>query len=66
MRLDQASPPDPEISRRKAPALIAQKRVFVNTVRGRGVAQVSDADRITIAERLPEIRCCARPRTGSR
>ena len=57
MRLDQAvAARYPEISRRKARDLIAQKRVFVND-RPVGVAsrEVRDADRITIAEELPEI-----------
>lgn len=58
MRLDQAvAARNPEISRRKARELIAQKRVFVND-RPVGVAsrEVRDADRITIAlEEPPEI-----------
>jgi RluA family pseudouridine synthase len=57
MRLDQAvAARYPEISRRKARDLIAQKRVFVND-RPVGVAsrEVSDRDRITIAEELPDI-----------
>jgi len=57
MRLDQAvAARHPEISRRKARDLIAQKRVFVND-RPVGVAsrEVSDADRITIAEDLPDL-----------
>jgi RluA family pseudouridine synthase len=58
MRLDQAvAARNPEISRRKARELIAQKRVFVND-RPVGVAsrEVGDADRITLAlEALPEI-----------
>lgn len=51
MRLDQAvAARNPEISRRKARELIAQKRVFVND-RPVAVAsrEVGDADRITIA-----------------
>ena len=58
MRLDQAIPARyPEISRRKARELIAQKRVFVND-RPVGVAsrEVSERDRITLAlDTLPEI-----------
>jgi 23S rRNA pseudouridine1911/1915/1917 synthase len=58
MRLDQAvAARNPEISRRKARELIAQKRVFVND-RPVGVAsrEVRDSDRITIAlDELPEI-----------
>lgn len=57
MRLDQAvAARNPEISRRKARELIAQKRVFVND-RPVGVAsrEVSDRDRITIAEEVPEL-----------
>ena len=58
MRLDQAvAARYPEISRRKARDLIAQKRVFVND-RPVGVAsrEVRDADRITIAfDELPEL-----------
>lgn len=58
MRLDQAvAARNPEISRRKARELIAQKRVFVND-RPIGVAsrEVRDSDRITIAfAELPEI-----------
>ena len=57
MRLDQAvAARYPEISRRKARELIAQKRVFVND-RPIGVAsrEVSERDRITIAESLPDL-----------
>ena len=58
MRLDQAvAARNPEISRRKARELIAQKRVFVND-RPVGVAsrEVSERDRITIAlDELPEL-----------
>jgi RluA family pseudouridine synthase len=58
MRLDQAvAARNPEISRRKARELIAQRRVFVND-RPVGVAsrEVSEHDRITIAQdELPEI-----------
>ena len=58
MRLDQAvAARNPEISRRKARELIAQKRVFVND-RPVGVAsrEVRESDRITIAlDELPEI-----------
>lgn len=57
MRLDQAvAARHPEISRRKARELISEKRVFVND-RPVGVAsrEVSDRDRITIAESLPEL-----------
>ncbi|MGZ5473711.1 MAG: RluA family pseudouridine synthase [Thermoanaerobaculia bacterium] len=58
MRLDQAvAARNPEISRRKARELIAQRRVFVND-RPVGVAsrEVSDQDRITIAlDELPAI-----------
>ncbi|HEX6098321.1 MAG TPA: RluA family pseudouridine synthase [Thermoanaerobaculia bacterium] len=58
MRLDQAVPARyPEISRRKARELIAQKRVFVND-RPVGVAsrEVSERDRITVAmDELPGI-----------
>lgn len=57
MRLDQAvAARYPEISRRKARELIAQKRVFVND-RPVGVAsrEVSERDRITLAEELPEL-----------
>ncbi len=58
MRLDQAvAARNPEISRRKARELIAQKRVFVND-RPVGVAsrEVRDSDRITIAlEEPPEL-----------
>ena len=57
MRLDQAvAARHPEISRRKARELIAQKRVFVND-RPVGVAsrEVSERDRITIAEDVPAL-----------
>jgi RluA family pseudouridine synthase len=58
MRLDQAvAARYPEISRRKARELIAQKRVFVND-RPVGVAsrEVSERERITVAlDKLPEI-----------
>lgn len=57
MRLDQAvAARFGEISRRKARELIAQKRVFVND-RPIAVAsrEVSEKDRITIANELPEI-----------
>ena len=57
MRLDQAvADRNPEISRRKARELIALKRVFVND-RPVGVAsrEVSERDRITIAEELPDL-----------
>lgn len=57
MRLDQAvAARFPEISRRKARELISAKRVFVND-RPVGVAsrEVSDRDRITIAEELPDL-----------
>jgi 23S rRNA pseudouridine1911/1915/1917 synthase len=57
MRLDQAvAARFPEISRRKARELIGQKRVFVND-RPVGVAsrEVSERDRITLAEELPEL-----------
>lgn len=57
MRLDQAiAARHPEISRRKARELIAQKRVFIND-RPVAVAsrEVSERDRITIADELPEI-----------
>lgn len=57
MRLDQAvAARHPEISRRKARELIAAKRVFVND-RPVGVAsrEVSERDRITIAEELPDL-----------
>jgi RluA family pseudouridine synthase len=57
MRLDQAvAARYPELSRRKARELIAAKRVFVND-RPVGVAsrEVSERDRITIAEELPEL-----------
>ncbi len=57
MRLDQAiAARHPEISRRKARELIAQKRVLVND-RPVAVAsrEVSERDRITIAEALPDL-----------
>lgn len=58
MRLDQAvAARYPEISRRKARELIAEKRVFVND-RPVGVAsrEVRDADRITVTlEEMPEL-----------
>ena len=57
MRLDQAvAARHPEISRRKARELISQKRVFVND-RPVAVAsrEVSERDRITIADELPEL-----------
>jgi 23S rRNA pseudouridine1911/1915/1917 synthase len=57
MRLDQAvAGRFPEISRRKARELIAEKRVFVND-RPTGVAsrEVSERDRITIAEDVPDL-----------
>lgn len=57
MRLDQAiAARHPDISRRKARELIAAKKVFVND-RPVGVAsrEVSEKDRITIAEALPEL-----------
>jgi RluA family pseudouridine synthase len=57
LRLDQAvAARHPEISRRKARELIAQKRVFVND-RPIAVAsrEVSERDRITIAGELPEV-----------
>ncbi|HYI09017.1 MAG TPA: RluA family pseudouridine synthase [Thermoanaerobaculia bacterium] len=57
MRLDQAvAARYPEISRRKARELISQKRVFVND-RPVGVAsrEVSDRDRITVAEDVPDL-----------
>lgn len=57
MRLDQAiAARHPEISRRKARELIAQKRIFIND-RPVAVAsrEVSDRDRITIADELPEL-----------
>lgn len=58
MRLDQAvAARYPDISRRKARELIAQKRVLVND-RPVGVAsrEVSDRDRITVAEEVPDLR----------
>jgi 23S rRNA pseudouridine1911/1915/1917 synthase len=58
VRLDQAvAARYPEISRRKARELISQKRVLVND-RPVGVAsrEVSDRDRITVAEDVPELR----------
>lgn len=57
MRLDQAIPQRyPELSRRKARELIGQRRVLVND-RPVGVAsrEVSDGDRITIIDELPEL-----------
>ena len=57
MRLDQAvAARYPEISRRKARALIAQRRVLVND-RPVGVAsrEVTESDRITIVEALPDL-----------
>jgi RluA family pseudouridine synthase len=57
VRLDQAvAARYPEISRRKARELIGEKRVFVND-RPVGVAsrEVSERDRITIAESLPDL-----------
>jgi len=57
MRLDQAiAARHPEISRRKARELIAQRRVLVND-RPVGVAsrEVSERDRIRIADVLPEL-----------
>ena len=57
MRLDQAIPQRyPQLSRRKARELISQRRILVND-RPVGVAsrEVSDSDRITIADELPEI-----------
>src|SRR5688572_31042965 len=57
MRLDQAiAARHPEISRRKARELIAQKRIFIND-RPVAVAsrEVSERDRITIAEELPDL-----------
>ena len=57
MRLDQAiAARYPDISRRKARELIAQKRILVND-RPVAVAsrEVSERDRITIAEELPEL-----------
>ncbi|HVR41328.1 MAG TPA: RluA family pseudouridine synthase, partial [Thermoanaerobaculia bacterium] len=57
MRLDQVIPQRyPELSRRKARELIAQKRVLVNE-RLVAVAsrEVSESDRIAIVETLPEI-----------
>ena len=57
MRLDQAIPQRyPELSRRKARELIAQRRVLVND-RPVGVASrdVSDSDRIAIIDDLPEL-----------
>lgn len=57
MRLDQAvAARHPEISRRKARDLIAQQRVFVNDRPVRVASrEVSERDRITIAEALPEL-----------
>jgi 23S rRNA pseudouridine1911/1915/1917 synthase len=57
MRLDQAiAARHPEISRRKARELIAQKRILVND-RPVAVAsrEVSERDRITIAGELPDL-----------
>jgi RluA family pseudouridine synthase len=57
MRLDQAiAARHPDISRRKARELIAQRRVLLND-RPVGVAsrEVSDRDRITITEALPDL-----------
>jgi RluA family pseudouridine synthase len=57
VRLDQAiAARHPEISRRKARELIAQKRVLIND-RPVAVAsrEVSERDRITIAEVLPDL-----------
>jgi RluA family pseudouridine synthase len=57
MRLDQAiAARHPAISRRKARELIAQKRIFIND-RPVAVAsrEVSERDRITIAEELPDL-----------
>jgi RluA family pseudouridine synthase len=57
MRLDQAiAARHPELSRRKARELIAQKRVLVND-RAVAVAsrEVSERDRIAIVEELPEL-----------
>lgn len=57
MRLDQAIPQRyPQLSRRKARELIAQRRVLVND-RPVAVAsrEVSERDRITIVEALPEL-----------
>jgi len=57
MRLDQAIPQRyPQLSRRKARELIGQRRILVND-RPVGVAsrEVSERDRITIIEELPEL-----------
>jgi RluA family pseudouridine synthase len=57
MRLDQAIPQRyPQLSRRKARQLISERRILVND-RPVGVAsrEVSEGDRITIVEDLPEI-----------
>ena len=57
MRLDQAIPQRyPELSRRKARELIAQRRVLVND-RPVGVAsrEVGDSDRITLVDELPDL-----------
>jgi RluA family pseudouridine synthase len=57
MRLDQAIPQRyPQLSRRKARELISQRRILVND-RPVGVASrdVSEADRITIIEDLPQL-----------
>jgi len=62
MRLDQAvAARFPNLSRRKARELIAQKRVLVNE-RPVGVAsrEVSDGDRIAIVAELPELRVIAK------
>ncbi|MEO8382068.1 MAG: RluA family pseudouridine synthase [Acidobacteriota bacterium] len=57
MRLDQAvAARYPEVSRRKARELIAAERVFVNDRPIRVASrEVSERDRITLAEALPEI-----------
>lgn len=57
MRLDQAiAARHPDISRRKARELIASSRVFVNDRPVRVASrEVSERDRVTIAEALPEI-----------
>lgn len=57
MRLDQAvAARNPGLSRRKARELIAADRVLVNDRPVRVASrEVSDADRITIAEALPEL-----------
>lgn len=58
MRLDQAVPVrHPLISRRKARELIGAGRVFVNDRPVRVASrEVSEADRITVAEEMPELR----------